>query len=132
MAYNPQMYMPYGYGYQPMQSSYGYQTQPMANTQPVNGLVSVTGIDGAKAYQLPPNSKMPLFDESEDVLYLKTTDAAGYPTVKSFRFEPIESAPRQELSGYVTREDFDALVARVDALTQTKARTSRRSANDAE
>lgn len=56
MAYNPQMYMPnsYQYGYQP---NWGYQPSQM-NAQPVNGLVSVTGIDGAKAYQLPPNSNV--------------------------------------------------------------------------
>lgn len=68
MAYNPNMYMPnnYAYGYQNMPSmQYGYSQM---NMQPVNGLVSVTGIDGAKAYQMPPNSTMPLFDENDDVL----------------------------------------------------------------
>ena len=116
MAYNPNMYMPYGYGYQPVQTAYGYQNQPMASAQPVNGLVSVTGIDGAKAYQLPPSSKMPLFDEHDDVLYLKTTDAAGYPTVKTFKFEPIEQTQGYAAQDYVTRDEYNELCERLKAI----------------
>ena len=104
MAYNPNIYMPYG------QQSY---PQPMVQ-QPVNGLVSVTGIEGARAYQLPPNSAMPLFDAESDVLYLKTTDGAGFPTVKAFSFAPIES--EQPQAGQVSREEFDSLLGRVDRI----------------
>lgn len=100
MPYNP--YMPY-------QST--WQQQP----QPINGLVSVTGIEGAKAYQLPPNSSMPLFDANSDILYLKTTDGAGFPTVRAFSFTEIGT--EQPTHDYVTREDFNALVKRVEGLT---------------
>ena len=58
MAYNANLYNPYYSAYSYPQSAY----QPQSFAQPVNGLVSVTGIEGAKAYQLPPNSAMPLFD----------------------------------------------------------------------
>lgn len=129
MAYNPNMYTP-NYGYQQnMPYAIGYQQ----NMQPVNGLVSVTGIDGAKAYQLPPNSKMPLFDESEDILYLKTTDAAGYPTVKAFRFEPIEQqAAGYQTGDYVTRDEFNELLERLSAIESAPRTRSRRAANDGE
>lgn len=83
MAYNPALYMPQSYQTMYQQQQY----QP-----PINGLVSVTGIEGAKAYQLPPNSAMPLFDANSDVLYLKTTDAAGYPTIREFEFKPRAAA----------------------------------------
>lgn len=106
MAYNPSLYAPYQHG-----NGWYYQQ----NAQPVNGLVSVTGIDGAKAYQLPPNSSMPLFDANDDVLYVKTTDAAGYPTVKTFRFEPAEE-PDPVQAQAVTQEQFDELAERVNAL----------------
>lgn len=128
MAYNPNMYMPYNYGYQPGQVNYGYQAQPIA--QPVNGLVSVTGIDGAKAYQLPPNSKMPLFDEKDDVLYLKTTDAAGYPTVKTFKFEPIEQTQGYPAQDYVTRDEYNELCERLKAIENQPRGTRRRSSDE--
>lgn len=114
MAYNPQYYMPQYYNAYPQA-----QYQPQAAPQPVNGLVSVTGMEGAKAYSLPPNSSMPLFDADEDMLYVKTTDAAGYPTIKAFSFKPIE-APAEERPDYVTRADFDALVERIDKLTKRR------------
>lgn len=109
MAYNPNMYMP-NQNYQPS----WYYTPSI--TQPINGLVSVTGIEGAKAYQLPPNSSMPLFDANEDMLYVKTTDAAGYPTIKAFAFQPIQGEQPSETE-YVPRSEFDALVEKVNKLT---------------
>lgn len=103
MAYNPWFY---------------YPTAPV-NQQPVNGLVAVTGIEGAKAYQLPPNSSMPLFDANEDVLYLKTTDGAGFPTVRVFDFTEREhKQPAHAQSEYVPRSEFDALVERINELTK--------------
>lgn len=104
MAYNPWMYYPTA----PIQSQ---------SSQPINGLVAVTGIDGAKAYQLPPNSSMPLFDANDDVLYLKTTDGAGFPTIRIFDFEEREQKqPAHAQSEYVPRSEFDALVEKVNGL----------------
>lgn len=127
MAYNANMYMPQ-YN-QPASQNWAYQ-QPMQ--QPVSGLVSVTGIEGAKAYQLPPNSSMPLFDKDSDTLYVKTTDGAGFPTIRAFRFEPMEQeqAPQAD---YVPRTEFDALVAKVEALSAPKTATrTRKAAGDGE
>lgn len=125
MAYNPNMYMPQYSGY-----SQNWMYTP-STTQPVNGLVSVTGIEGAKAYQLPPNSSMPLFDGNSDLMYVKTTDAAGYPTIRTFRFEPVEQDPAPQ-ADYVSRSDFDALVARVEELAAPKTRSTRKAVQDAE
>lgn len=46
----------------------------------------VTGIDGAKAYQMPPNSVAALFDDANDIFYVKSTDGAGFPTIRVFDF----------------------------------------------
>lgn len=118
MAYNPSMYMP----------SY---SQSFSYAQPVNGLVSVTGIDGARAYQLPPNSSMPLFDANDDILYVKTTDGAGFPTVKAFRFEPIEPERSQD-GAFVSREEYDELVDRVNRLAASRAEHVGKAADDGE
>ena len=77
---------------------------PVFNT-PRTQLIRVSGIDGAKAYQMPPDSSVALFHESEDIMYVKTTDGAGFPTIRAFRFEPIETeAPAQQ---YVTTDEFN-------------------------
>lgn len=104
--YSPNVYTPPVYRQTP---SYMQQNWP-ASVQPVNGLVSVTGIEGAKAYQLPPNSTMPLFDANEDVFYVKSTDGAGFPTLRSFRFEPCENQNVQEAQ-YVTKEELASMIS---------------------
>lgn len=70
-------------------------------------LIRVTGMEGAKAYQMPPNSVVPLFDANNDIMYVKSTDGAGFPTIRTFAFQPIENEQEPEQQ-YVTREEFDA------------------------
>ena len=52
----------------------------------VDLIVPIHGIEGAKAYPLGANCRAPLFDDSDDVFYIKSTDANGFPTVKKYRF----------------------------------------------
>lgn len=122
------------YPYQPynVQSAYGnmyggiqptqYQptyTQPVAQVQqqPVDNLIRVTGLDGAKAYQMPPNSVVPLFDANNDIMYIKSTDGAGFPSIRAFSFAPIEAAVQEPNQGdYVQRSEFEELAAQVRGL----------------
>lgn len=53
-------------------------------------LIRVTGMEGAKAYQMGPNSCVPLFDSDNDIMYIKSTDGAGFPTVRALSFSPME------------------------------------------
>lgn len=76
---------------------------------PRDGLIRVTGMDGAKAYQLPPNSAVALFDGGQDVFYVKTTDGAGFPTIKAYAFAPMQEAAPAQPTEYVTRQEFDEL-----------------------
>lgn len=78
-----------------------------------NNLIRVTGIDGAKAYQMSPNSSVALFDSDSDIMYVKTTDGAGFPTIRTFRFEPVEDVPKVQ-DAYITRDEFDALKQEVE------------------
>ena len=50
----------------------------------VDLVVPVKGIEGAKAYPIGPNCRVPLFDDSEDILYVKTTDTNGFPSIKAY------------------------------------------------
>ena len=94
--------MPYsGYG---TQNNYGLQ-------QPINALIRVTGIEGAKAYRMPANSVIPLFDGNEDILYVKSTDGAGFPTIRQFRFEEIVQQPQVQSDIYATKDDVAQLTS---------------------
>ena len=108
------------YGNQPMygnpypqrypQTMTGYYQQPMAAIpqQQPEGLIRVTGVEGARAYPVPPNSTVPLFDADRDVLYVKSTDAGGFPTIRAFTFAPMQETPTQQPE-YVTRQEFNEL-----------------------
>lgn len=82
--------------------------QPQVNTQ---NLIRVNGIDGAKAYQMPANSTVALFDNNEDIMYIKTTDGAGFPTIRTFAFNEVVGNTNsiQDTADYVTRDEFNKL-----------------------
>ena len=78
-----------------------------------DGLIRVTGIEGAKAYQMPPNSRVALFDDTDDVVIIKVTDGAGFPSYRRARLGWIDDQPAQQAATqaqeYVTRAEFDEL-----------------------
>lgn len=53
----------------------------------IDQIIAVHGIDGAMNYQMGPNCRAPLFDDNEDVFYIKSTDKYGVPTIKRYKFE---------------------------------------------
>ena len=81
---------------------YGFYQPYWGNEQ----LVRVTGLDGAKAYQMRPNSVVALFDGAEDIFYLKSTDGAGSPTIRIFRFEEVTATPNVSQE-YITKAEFE-------------------------
>lgn len=54
-------------------------------------VVKVNGQNGAQAYNLPPNSSILMLDEQQPVVWLKTTDGAGYPTITPYKIEPFQA-----------------------------------------
>ena len=95
---------------QPAQNPYMDRlAQMQPPQQPRDGLIRVTGMDGARAYQMPPNSAVALFDGGKDVFYVKTTDGAGFPTIRAYSFQPMEQTHAMGASDYVTRAEFEQL-----------------------
>ena len=95
---------------QPAQNPYMDRlAQMQPPPQPRDGLIRVTGMDGARAYQMPPNSAVALFDGGQDVFYVKTTDGAGFPTILAYSFQPMEQAQAMGANEYVTRAEFEQL-----------------------
>lgn len=93
--------------YQTFQNPYAMNMTPQTPAT----LTRVTGIDGAKAYQMTPNSTVALFDNNEDIMYIKTTDGAGFPTIRTFSFNEVTHNTQQQVSNneYVTRDEFNKL-----------------------
>ena len=90
-----------------------YYNQQMNNQQflpqtQTQNLIRVNGIEGAKAYQMNANSIVSLFDANEDIMYIKSTDGAGFPSIRTFSFTEVkeENKPTQQVD-YISREEFE-------------------------
>ena len=81
------------------------QIYPQIQTQ---NLIRVNGIEGAKAYQMSANSIVSLFDANEDIMYIKSTDGAGFPSIRTFSFTEVkeQNKPAQQVD-YISREEFE-------------------------
>lgn len=78
-----------------------------------NGILWVQGIEGAKAWQLAPNSNVMLLDsEIEGRFYIKTSDNIGMCNLRSFNYTEVTDEPKEtlDLSKYVTREEFKEVI----------------------
>lgn len=74
-----------------------------------NGIIWVQGIEGAKAYQLAPNSNAILMDsENDGRFYIKVSDNVGMCNLRSFKYTEITSQPKSvDMSEYVTRQELE-------------------------
>lgn len=95
------------------------------NQQQNNPIIWIQGIESAKAYQTAPNSTVVLFDSDEQVIYIKSADMQGRPSMRILDYTIRSDAPKtaqNALSGnnvdIPTREDIKALQGQIDALKQ--------------
>ena len=51
----------------------------------VDQCIRVHGEDGMKAYSMGPSCRVPLFDDTDDILWVKSTDQNGFPSARRFR-----------------------------------------------
>lgn len=82
--------------------------QQIYSQEQIQNLIRVNGIDGAKTYQMPANSTVALFDCNEDIMYIKTTDGAGFPSIRTFSFTEVkeQNKPIPQVD-YISREEFE-------------------------
>ena len=116
MAYNNY----YPMGYQPLvyPQSNGYSS-PQQPT-PQNGIIWVSGEAGAKSYMVAPNQTVVLFDSEAQIIYLKSADASGMPTVKVLDYTIRDNTSHKaEILGqneFATKDDLSAIRKEIDAL----------------
>jgi hypothetical protein len=79
-----------------------------------NGINWVQGIEGAKAYQLNPNSNVILLDSESDKFYIKTSDNIGMCNLRVFEFteitnnpQAVQKQPEIDMSNYVTKSELE-------------------------
>lgn len=75
----------------------------MMRQQPQTQVVRVNGRNGAEAYAIGPNSSALLLDESGMLVWLVTTDGAGYKTVAPYDITPHQTAQAPDYSGLESR-----------------------------
>lgn len=75
-------------------------------------IVKVNGENGARAFQLAPNSSVLLLDENNPIVWLVQTDGAGYKTVSPFSITPYQPAPPVDLNDLKSR--LERLEAKVN------------------
>ena len=109
-----QLYNPYSQ--YPIQNP--YMNQPQSQPQPRNnGITWVQGIEGAKGYQVLPNSNTILMDsEIEGRFYIKTCDDLGMSKLRIFKFEEVTNYTpntniNADLSEYVRKDELQALIS---------------------
>lgn len=124
------MYGQYPYQYQtPYQQAFQNQyTQPQFQPPAAKyDVVRVNGQHGAEAFQMAPNSSVLLLDESAPLVWLKTTDGAGYPTVTPYSITPYQ--PEKP----VDTKSLEERVTRLEEVLneQSHFRSTERKADDA-
>ena len=86
-------------------SSYFNPANSGVNTS-TNNIVWVQGIEGAKAWQLNPNSMVILLDsEAEGKMYIKVSDNIGMSSLRIFNY--TEELPKSNNSDVTINNDLD-------------------------
>ena len=100
--------------YQTPQQSY---QAPQAQ-QPSGGvsIVQIQGEAAAKSYLVAPNSTVQLWDMDSGVIYIKSADASGMPSMKILDFTvrgEAPSAPAAPAVEYATKSEVNVLADKI-------------------
>ena len=111
MGYQSPFFNPYGF----MQQN---QMQQVQQTQ----VVRVNGENGAKAYNIGANSSALLLDESGLMVWLVTSDGAGYKTVSAYDITPHQTEPKPDYGNFESR--LQTVEKRLEEIVNGNARNT--------
>ena len=136
----------YGYNNQPYQAYAPYYAQPMPDQlaqlrqnpmmqqpqqmqQQCAGIIWVQGEAAAKSHPVANGATVTLWDSEQPTIYIKHVDESGMPSMRIVDYTERSQAARMPQNAmnvpaqeYVTREEFAALVARVDEYGANKTK----------
>lgn len=112
--------MAYNNGF-PINYHQAYFPQVQAQPQQVNsGIIWVQGEASAKSYPVAPNSSVPLWDSEANVIYIKSADMSGMPSLKVLDYtirdnqaKSVEPIPSME---FATKKELDSLKGEINSL----------------
>lgn len=111
---NPYMTQPY----------YANRNNPLVQNQN-NRIVWVNGIEGAKAYQIEPNSNILLLDSDiEGRMYIKTCDNIGMCNLRIFSYQELQPnthSQQIDTTNFVTKDEMQAAINQALQNIQPKA-----------
>ena len=121
--------MAYNYNFPVGYQNYYPQYQQQTQTQTQSPLNWVQGEAGAKSFLVAPGNTVTLWDSEAQVIYLKSADASGMPSMRILDYTIREESRQTHKKG--TRGDFatkeDILLIQ-DQIDQIKANLGRRKA----
>jgi hypothetical protein len=88
----------------------------------------VNGEGGANAYQLMPNSSALLLDETAPIVWLVTTDGAGFKSVQPYEIKPYQ--PKTPVDTNSLEERIARLEAKIYAQPDVTAVGANKPANE--
>lgn len=109
------------------------QNQPIQQPMPqpvvqntANDMIWVQGESGAKAYLVAPNTTVTLWDSENPVIYIKTADASGMPSMRVLDFTEraaeTSTSPAKHVcqcgKDFVKKNEFEALQVEIDAIKE--------------
>lgn len=113
----PATYQPiYPQNLQTQQMNFGNQPQQAQQ----NGIIWVQGEAAAKSYMVAPGGTVQLWDSEEKVIYLKSADASGMPSIKILDYTIRGEEEPKDAPEYATKADLDALAEKVRELSRRK------------
>lgn len=121
MAYN---YFPQTYQtpiYYPTQSNAFQSVGSVGANQQQNSFVQwVQGENAAKSFPVAPNTSVPLFDSEANVIYIKSADASGMPSIKILDYTVRDNTPRtaeiKPQGDFVTHNELADIQREIDSL----------------
>ncbi len=126
MPYNffPATYQNPYYQQNYMQPMMQQSQQTVQQSQQIqNGIIWVSGDAEANAFPIAPNNAVRLWHSTLPIVYFKSADASGKPTLKSYdlveRTESASAAVSEQESkviDYATKNDVEALSQALEAL----------------
>ena len=96
--------------YQPM-----YQP-PVQQQNQQNGLIWVQGEAAAKSYLVAPGCTVQLWDSEEKIIYLKSADASGMPSMKVLDYTIRGEEKEKTAPEYATKDEVAALAEKIKEL----------------
>ena len=109
----------------PYMNPYGFQP-PVQQFTPPSSVVKVSGENGARAFSMGANSSALLLDESGLLVWLVTSDGAGYKTVTAYDITPHQVTPAPDYGTLENRiKRLEDLINGDSADTYTARRRSK-------